>query len=167
MGAARAPRRAQRTASAFLLEPQHAHLLVAGRELRGDQRRRIPARVVGDDDSERERELAPQVAEQQLDVRPERAFLVVDGDHDLDRLQLGVHGVAPFVDFPQRAGEGWEPAERRLRVDEERKLDDERRAGPGSDSARAEPPWAVATAATIERPSPAPPLARVRDGSAR
>ena len=38
---------------------------------------------------------------------------------------------------------------------------------PGSDSARADPSCAAATAATIDRPSPAPPLARARDGSAR
>jgi hypothetical protein len=38
---------------------------------------------------------------------------------------------------------------------------------PGSDSAETRPPWAFATAATIERPRPIPPLARAREASAR
>ena len=36
-----------------------------------------------------------------------------------------------------------------------------------SEPARTRPPWARATAATIESPSPTPPLARERDASAR
>ena len=38
---------------------------------------------------------------------------------------------------------------------------------PGSDSTETLPPWASATAATIDSPSPTPPLARDRDSSAR
>ncbi len=38
---------------------------------------------------------------------------------------------------------------------------------PSAERAETSPPWARAIAATIERPSPTPPLARVRDASAR
>jgi hypothetical protein len=56
---------------------------------------RVGARVVGDDDAPRERQLRAQVAVQVADAALERRLLVVDGDDDVD---VGHDEQAPGID---------------------------------------------------------------------
>jgi hypothetical protein len=75
----------------LLLDMERRHLWMLRLEGARDAPRRVGARVVGDHDAERERELLAQVREQLLDARAEHVLLVVDRDHELDRLQVRVH----------------------------------------------------------------------------
>jgi hypothetical protein len=78
------PRRAQRPPAPLLLEAQHLDLGELLRELLRAEQRAVAARVVGNRQLERERELALHVAVQLAHARRERALLVVNRDHDLN-----------------------------------------------------------------------------------
>ena len=92
VGSTGQPGGAQREPASLAVEPEEAHLRLLGRKAGADCRRAVGAGVVGDDDREPERVLAPEVVDQQTDVLLEHRLLVVDGDDDLDELSGGIHG---------------------------------------------------------------------------
>ena len=91
VGLTREPGGPECEAAALALEEERLHVGVVLREVRGDRRGAVAARVVGDHHADREREVGAEVLEQELEARTERALLVVHRNDEVDALQGGIH----------------------------------------------------------------------------
>ena len=123
------PRLAQGQAAALAIERQDLDAGQRGGQRPGDGRRGVRARVVGDDDPPRERQLGRQEAVQPAHAALERGLLVEDGHHDLDarsavaraRRRARSEGLGSVCSVMATAsardvGPRWEAAESRLGI---------------------------------------------------